>query len=406
MKADADGLAGSGRSAVARRGRLRGRPSRRDHRGVGARARAVRTGRRPCRGGRRSGSRRDAPAPGHRADGAGARLARPGGTPARGSGGDARARVARGRPRVRADADRRRPGRSAVVRARHRGGLGVRRCGVRRRTSGGSSAAHPGRRCRGRTGAARRSGSGGGLRGPRSALDRARVLRARLRPAGTRAVRRRRGVDRGDGAVVPDECHREPPWALPRAPRGDPEVARGVRRGGARGAGGLRGAEPVPAPGDGMAAQRARTDPAAQGRHRRRRGGPPGRASRRVGAPAGSRAGASGAGRVGRGGRRHTRRAGASLAGSFEGAATGHRPAAGAAARRAGGDRDRGRRPRPSPCRGRRAGAGGRPIPEQGTGRRGDPGSGTGAARGGRRGGGGTVLLGSRTTVERDRGAL
>ena len=36
----------------------------------------------------------------------------------------------------------------------------------------------------------------------------------------------------------------------------------------------------------------------------------------------------------------------------------------------------------------------------------GRPGSGKGAARGGPRGGGGTVLLGSRTTVERDRGAL
>ena len=80
--------------------------------------------------------------------------------------------------------------------------------------------------------------------------------------------------------------------------------------------------------------------------------------------------------------------------------------AARAAARGAGRDRDRGRRPRPSPCRGRRAGAGGRPIPEQGAGRRCDPGSRTGAARGGPRGGGGTVLLGSRTTVERDRGAL
>ena len=87
----------------------------------------VRAGRRPGRGGRRGGSRRDAPAPGHRADGAGARLARPGRTPSPGSRGDARARVARGRPRVRADADRRPPGRSAMVRARDRGGLEVRR---------------------------------------------------------------------------------------------------------------------------------------------------------------------------------------------------------------------------------------------------------------------------------------
>ena len=218
--------------------------------------------------------------------------------------------MARGRPHVRADADRRHPGRPAVVRARHRSGLEVGRCGVRRRTSGRGSAAHPGRRCRGRLGAARRGGSGGGLRGPRSALDRPRVLRARLRAAGACAVRRGRGVDRGDGAVVPDERHREPPWALPRAPRGDPEVARGVRRSGARGAGGLRGAEAVPAPRDGMAAQRARKDPAAQGRHRRRGGGPLGSASRWVGGPTGARAGAPGARRGGRGGRRHTRRAG------------------------------------------------------------------------------------------------
>ena len=82
----------SGRSSAARRGRLRGRPSRRDHRGLGARVRAVRTGRRPCRGGRCSGSRRDAPAAGHRAHGAGARLARR---------ADAFSRVMRRRPRTR-----------------------------------------------------------------------------------------------------------------------------------------------------------------------------------------------------------------------------------------------------------------------------------------------------------------
>ena len=116
-----------------------------------------------------------------------------------------------------------------------------------------------------------------------------------------------------------DERHREPPWALPRASRGDPEASRRLRRGGARGAGGLRGAAAVPEPRDGMAAQRARTDPAAQGRHRRRRGGLPGRAPRRLGAAAGALTGASGAGRVGRGGRRDPRRAGASRTRSFEG---------------------------------------------------------------------------------------
>ena len=88
------------------------------------------------------------------------------------------------------------------------------------------------------------------------------------------------------------------------------------------------------------------------------------------------------------------------LAGAFEGAATRHRPSAGADARGAGRDRDRGRRPRPSGCCGRRAGARGRPIPEQGAGRRRDPGSRKGAARPGSCSGGGTVLLGSRTTVE------
>ena len=278
--------------------------------------------------------------------------------------------------------------------------------GVRRRTSGGGSVAHPGRRVE--EGLALLDEAGvAAVSGDLDPLSPGLVYCELVcGPAGARAVRHRRGVDRGDGAVVPDECHREHAWTLPRAPRGDPEVARGVRQGGARGAGGLRGAEPVSAPSDGMAALRARTDPAAQGRRRRRRGGLPGRASRRLGAPARSRAGASGAGRAGRGGRRDTGGTGASLAGSFEGAASGQRTAAGTAARRAGGDRDRGRRHRPSPCSGRRAGAGGRAVPEQGAGRRRDAGSGTGAARGGRRGGGGTVLLGCCTTVERDRGAL
>src|SRR3954463_8433607 len=74
--------------------------------------------------------------------------------------------------------------------------------------------------------------------------------------------------------------------------------------------------------GDGMATQRTRTDPTAQGGCRRRPGGPPGRASRWVGSPARARAGASGAGRRPRGGRLHTGRPGPSLARPLEGAAT------------------------------------------------------------------------------------
>ena len=102
------------RSAGARRGRLRGRPSRCDHRGVGARPRRVPAGRRPGRGSRRGGSRRDAPALRHRPDGAGARLAGTSGAAARRSGRDAGARVVGGRPHLRADADRRPARRPAV----------------------------------------------------------------------------------------------------------------------------------------------------------------------------------------------------------------------------------------------------------------------------------------------------
>src|SRR5215213_6791310 len=55
-----------------------------------------------------------------------------------------------------------------------------------------------------------------------------------------------------------------------------------------------------------MAADRARTDPTSQGRHRRRRGSPAGSSWRRMGSRAQSRAGASGPGRPSRGGRVHT----------------------------------------------------------------------------------------------------
>ena len=60
------------------------------------------------------------------------------------------------------------------------------------------------------------------------------------------------------------------------------------------GARGLRGAAPLSATRARVAAERARTDPTAQGRHRGRGGGAVGGASRRVGSPTGSGAGASG----------------------------------------------------------------------------------------------------------------
>ena len=75
-------------------------------------------------------------------------------------------------------------------------------------------------------GAARRGGGGHGLRRPGSPLDRGRLLRARVRLAGTRAIRPGRGVDRGDGAVVRDQRHRQPARSLPGPPRRDPPAAR------------------------------------------------------------------------------------------------------------------------------------------------------------------------------------
>ena len=169
------------------------------------------------------------------------------------------------------------------------------------------------------------------------------------------------------------------------------------------GAHGLRGAAPLPAARARVAAERARTDPPAQGRHRGRGGSPAGRSSRRVGSPTGSRAGASGPRRRGHRGRLHPRRPRAPLAGALEGATTEHRPAARAAARGAGRDRDRGRRHRPGSIGRRRAGARRRPIREQGVGRRRRPRSRKGAARRRRRGGRGTVLVRSGATLERSR---
>ena len=227
-----------------------------------------------------------------------------------------------------------------------------------------------------------------------------------MRPAGTRTVRRGRGMDRDDGAVVQDKRHREPPRTVQGPSRGDPQTARVVRRGRERSARSVRGTTPVPATRAGMAAHRARTDPASKGRHRRRRASIAGRSPSRVGPAARSRAGPTGPRRHHFGGGLDTKRSRAPSPGAFEGAATGHRVAAGAAARGAGRDRDRGRQPRSGPLSRRGAAARCRPIPQQGAGRRRHPCSGTGATRGGRRGGRGTVLLRGSATLERSRGAL
>ena len=105
----------------------------------------------------------------------------------------------------------------------------------------------------------------------------------------------------------------------------------------------VRGTTPVPATRTGMAAHRARTDPASKRRHRRRRTSIAGRSPSRVGPAARSRAGPTGPRRHRLGGGLDTKRSRAPSPGAFEGAATGHRVAAGAAARGAGRDRDRGR---------------------------------------------------------------
>ena len=215
---------------------------------------------------------------------------------------------------------------------------------MRARPGGRSTAAHPGWRCRAGPGAARRGWGGDGLRGPRSALDRGRLLRARVRPAGTWAVRRGRGMDRGDGAVVQDGRHRERARALSCPPRGDPPAAWVMQRGRDRGPERVRGTAPLPATRDGLAVERARADPISQRGHRRRRGRLSGCSSRRLGSAARSRARAAGPRRRSGGGRVDPRRARASDAGALQGAAAGHRSAAGAAARGSGRDRDRGRR--------------------------------------------------------------
>ena len=119
-----------------------------------------------------------------------------------------------------------------------------------------------------------------------------------------------------------------------------------------------------------MAAERARPDPPAQGRYRGRGGGPAGRSSRRMGSPTGSRAGAPGPRRRGHRGCLHPGRPRSPAAGALEGAPAEHRPAAGAAARGAGRDRDRGRRHRPGSIGRGRTGARRRPVREQSVDRR------------------------------------
>ena len=170
-----------------------------------------------------------------------------------------------------------------------------------------------------------------------------------------------------------DERDREPARALPGPPRGDPQAARVVQRGRDRGARRVRGTAPLPATRDGMAAERARADPTSQRGHRGRRGSLSCCSSRRLGSAARSRARAAGPRRRSGGGRVDPRRARASDAGALQGAAAGHRSAAGAAARGAGRDRDRGRQHRPSALGRRRVDARGRAVREQGAGRRRDP---------------------------------
>ena len=191
-----------------------------------------------------------------------------------GAGRDAGPRLARGRAQLRADADRRpRRARGSGLGAPSRS---VRRCDPAAPPSDGSprhgSLILDGDVAQGLA-LLDEAGVAHGLRRARSALDRSRLLRARVRAAGTRAVRPGRGVDRGDGAVVETERHRQPPRPLPGPPRRDPPAARVVPRGGAGGAPRVRGAAPVLATRARVAADRARTDPAAQGRHRGRGGG-------------------------------------------------------------------------------------------------------------------------------------
>ncbi len=69
------------------------------------------------------------------------------------------------------------------------------------------------------------------------------------------------------------ERHRQPPRALPRPSRRDPQAPRIMRRGGEGSPRRVRRAASLPAPRARMAADRARAHPPAQGRPRGRRGG-------------------------------------------------------------------------------------------------------------------------------------
>ena len=111
----------------------------------------------------------------------------------------------------------------------------------------------------------------------------------------------------------------------------------------------------------------------------------------------------SGARRRGRRGCLDPRRPRSPLAGAVQGAPTEHRPAARAAARGAGRDRDRGRRHRPGPLGRRRAGGHRRPIREQGARRQRRRRSRKGSARRWRCGRRRTVLVRSGATLERGR---
>ena len=145
-------------------------------------------------------------------------------------------------------------------------------------------------------GPSRRGGRGDDVRRTRSALHRARLLRARVCAPGARAVRPGRGMDGGDGAVVPGTADREPPRTLPCPPRRDPQAARLLRRGGEGSPAGLRGASALPAAGTRLAVDRARPHPAAPGRHPGRGRGVPRSSRGRVGSAARPRPGAPGQG--------------------------------------------------------------------------------------------------------------
>ena len=299
--------------------------------------------------------------------------------------GETPATPGRGRPHLRADADRRHRRRAAVGSASDRDRYEVRSGGVRHRPGGGGAAAHPGRRRReglallDEAGVATVSGdldplSTGvvycelvcALQGLAHYDVAEEWTEAMERWCETNAIGSLHGrcrVHRAEILRLRGSCNEAESQALDR----------------------VRGAAPLPATRARLAPERARTDPAPQGRHRRRRGCPARRAPRRVGPAAGSRARAARPRRRGRRRRLDPGRPRAPAAGAVEGATTEHRSAAGAAARGAVeieiavGDFDRARSAADELERHRR------PLREHRAGRRRGSGSRTGAARGGRR---------------------